>query len=143
MADSRVTDALARTPLFAGVPAKTLKRIAAVTELRDAAAGEAIVTEGRGDRHCCVLISGHVAVPVRGRKRDELGPGDFFGELAILARSSRTATVTAVSATRLAVIDARDFVALVESEPKVALYLLNALARRFEWVTRRPAGEHR
>jgi CRP-like cAMP-binding protein len=119
MADSRVTDALARTPLFAGVPAKTLKRIAAVTELRDA------------------------AVSVRGRKRDELGPGDFFGELAILARSSRTATVTAVSATRLAVIDARDFVALVESEPKVALYLLNALARRFEWVTRRPAGEHR
>jgi CRP-like cAMP-binding protein len=143
MVDSKVVTALSRVPLFAGVPARTVKRIAEVTELRDASPGEAIVSEGRGDRHFYILISGFVAVSVRGRKRNEFGPGDFFGELAILARSSRTATVTAVSATRLAVIDARDFVALVESEPKVALYLLNALARRFEWATRRPAGEGR
>lgn len=137
------TTDLGAAPLFAGLPSRTLRRVSAITEIVEVPAGHVIVREGSNDRRFYVLMSGQADVSVRGRRRDSLGPGEFFGELAILNRSSRSATVTASTRARLAVIDARDFVRLVESEPRVALHLLSSLARRFEWLARRPAGELR
>lgn len=132
---------LARIPLFSCLPARALRRVASVVEIQEYRAGQPIVKEGSYSRYFYVMLDGSAKITVRGRMRDQIGPGDFFGELAILNRSNRSATVTPVEPSSVAAIDARDFTALVEEEPKIALYLLNALARRFEWLTRRPAGE--
>lgn len=132
---------LSEAPLFSGLPSRTLKRIAAVTDIVEVPAGQDIAREGSNDRRFYVILAGEVDVTIRGRKRDRLTAGDFFGELAILNRSARAATVTGATDTTLAVIEARDFTALISSEPRIALHLLNAMARRFEWQARRPAGD--
>jgi voltage-gated potassium channel len=127
--------------LFDGVPARHLRRIEKLVEERDIPKGDPLVREGRYTREFFLIFSGEAAVTVRGRKRDVLGRGNFFGELAILNKTARTATVTALTPMRVGVIDAGDFQKLLEEEPKIALHLLAALARRLEWLTTRPAGK--
>lgn len=103
--------------------------------------GEPLVREGRYTREFFLIFSGSAAVTVRGRKRDVLGPGNFFGEIALLNKTARTATVTALTPMKVGVIDAAHFQELIEEEPKIALHMLAALARRLEWLTTRPAGK--
>ena len=61
-----------------------------------------------------------------------LGPGDWFGEIAILMRSTRTATVTATSPVHLLVISDRAFRRVVETRPRIALHVLRSVAARLE-----------
>lgn len=132
---------LGKIDLFAGVPSRHMRRIAKLVEVREVPKGTEIVREGRFTREFFIIFSGSAAVTVRSRKRDVLSAGNFFGELAILNKSSRSATVTALTGVRLGAIDARDFQSLIEQEPKIALHLLGTLSRRLEWLTTRPAGK--
>lgn len=131
---------IARAPLFEGLGQRQLSRIARLIEPADIAAGEVLVREGTHSRRFFVILRGHAAVTVRGRRRATLSPGEFFGELAILNHGARTATVTSLDRMRLATIEARAFQALLAAEPKIALHLLGSLARRLEHLTTRPAG---
>jgi CRP/FNR family cyclic AMP-dependent transcriptional regulator len=67
-----------------------------------------------------------------GRKLADLGPGDWFGEIAILTYKPRTATVTAISPVRLLVISDRAFRRVVETTPRIALNVLRSVAARLE-----------
>lgn len=124
----RVT-ALESIPIFADLSQASLQRIIDVAGELEAAAGQVLVqprTEGSG---MYVVEEGTVVVE-RGGKTFELGPGEFFGELALLTSSTRTARVRAKTPARLLAISRSEFRNLLESEPKMAICMLETLAKR-------------
>jgi CRP/FNR family transcriptional regulator, cyclic AMP receptor protein len=117
-------------PLFASVSKNGIRSIVSASTEVDVRSGRALVREGDFDRDLYVIMRGEATVTQRGRKLAMLGPGDFFGELAFLERSPRTATVTAATDMRLMVLSHREMAEIVEREPAVARQMLEALARR-------------
>lgn len=133
-------DELVKIDLFADLPPKHLKSIATHVETRSARDGEEIVREGAYSGDFFVIFSGSAEVSVRSKHRMTVGPGEFFGEVAILGHT-QSSTVKALERMELGVIDAKEFFALLESEPKVAVHLAQALILRLEELTVRPAGQ--
>ena len=123
-------DELRRLPPFAGLTDVGLQRLAMrAAELR-AAGGQVLALEGDPGAGMFVVCDGNVEVELRSG-RLELGPGDFFGELALLVDDvARVARVRATSPVRCVSIPRDDFIALVETEPSFALHMLRELARR-------------
>ena len=123
-------DELRRLPPFAGLTDVGLQRLAMrAAELR-AAGGQVLALEGDPGAGMFVLYEGNVEVELRSG-RLELGPGDFFGELALLVDDgARVARVRATTPVRCVSIPRDDFMALVETEPSFALHMLRELARR-------------
>ena len=123
-------DELRRLPPFAGLTDVGLQRLAMrAAELR-AAGGQVLALEGDPGAGMFVLYEGKVEVELRSG-RLELGPGDFFGELALLVDDgARVARVRATTPVRCVSIPRDDFIALVETEPSFALHMLRELARR-------------
>ncbi len=123
-------DELRRLPPFAGLTDVGLQRLAMrAAELR-AAGGQVLALEGDPGAGMFVLYEGNVEVELRSG-RLELGPGDFFGELALLVDDgARVARVRATTPVRCISIPRDDFIALVETEPSFALHMLRELARR-------------
>jgi CRP/FNR family transcriptional regulator, cyclic AMP receptor protein len=117
-------------PLFASVSKNGIRSIVSASTEVDVRSGRALVREGDFDRDLYVIMRGEATVSQRGRKLAMLGPGDFFGELAFLERSPRTATVTAATDMRLMVLSHREMAEIVEREPAVARRMLEALAKR-------------
>ena len=76
------------------------------------------------------MIDGSMRVEQNGKQIARLGPGDFFGEIALVDGGPRTATVTAEEASRLLVVGHREFHALLEQNPEIQLQVLTALAKR-------------
>jgi CRP/FNR family transcriptional regulator, cyclic AMP receptor protein len=123
---------LKRIPLFAECSKAELIEIAICADEREAAEGDRLTEEGRRGREFFVLVEGAVAVRRRGRKLADLGPGDWFGEMAILRYKPRTATATATSPLRVLVISDRNFRRVVETTPRIALKVLRTVAERLE-----------
>lgn len=136
-----LVDKLSLVGLFEDVPKKHLNKIAALVEVREVAKGEELIREGTYTRDFFMVLSGSAEVSIRGRKRDSIGRGEFFGEIALLAKAMRSSTVTSTSPMELAVIGAAEFQELLESEPHIAVYMLGVLARRWEAFSFKPAGE--
>ncbi len=117
-------------PLFAEADDRFLERLAGEFMERHFPAGDTIAEEGEAGRTFIVIESGDVTVTVHGRDVGRLGPGDAFGEMALIDKSARSATVKAdtdVHAYQLPVWSFRPF---VESHPEMAWALLEALAQR-------------
>ena len=110
---------LAGVALFQGCSIAELDSIVSITTLIDVAAGRTLCHEGEGGDECFVLMDGEVEVTVAGEHVSRLGDGDIFGELALLDRRPRTATVTTTRPTRLLVLTRPEFVALMERVPTV------------------------
>ena len=123
---------LKRTALFAQCTKAELTEVALSADEREAAEGDRLTEEGQRGREFFVLVEGSVAVRRGGRKIADLGPGDWFGEIAILTYKPRTATVTATSPVRLLVISDRAFRRVVETTPRIALTVLRSVAERLE-----------
>jgi CRP/FNR family transcriptional regulator, cyclic AMP receptor protein len=123
---------LKRTALFAECTKADLIDVAISADEREAPADARLTEEGRRGREFFLLVEGDVAVRRGGRKVAELGPGDWFGEIAILTYKPRTATVTATSPVRLLVISDRAFRRVVETRPRIALNVLRSVAARLE-----------
>jgi CRP-like cAMP-binding protein len=123
---------LKRTALFAACTKAQLIEVALNADEREARQGDKLTEEGRRGREFFVLVDGAVAVRRGGRKLAELGPGDSFGEIAILTYKPRTATATAISPSRLLVISDRAFRRVVETTPRIALNVLQSVAERLE-----------
>jgi CRP-like cAMP-binding protein len=123
---------LKQTPLFARCTKAELIEVAITADEREAPEGARLTEEGRRGREFFVLIEGAVAVRRGGRKLADLGPGDWFGEIAILTYKPRTATVTAISPVRLLVISDHAFRRVVETTPRIALTVLRSVAERLE-----------
>jgi CRP/FNR family transcriptional regulator, cyclic AMP receptor protein len=123
-------DLIRHTPLFEHCSKKDLKQIALITDELEMPAGRVLIQEGERGREFFVLVSGEAEVRRKGRKVATLGPGSFFGEMALLSKVPRTATVTAVSDVDLLVITDRAFVDLLDRVPEIWLKVARALADR-------------
>ena len=123
---------LGRTALFAECTKAELIEVAISADEREAPEGDRLTEEGRSGREFFVLVEGAVAVTSGGRQLADLGPGDWFGEIAILRYKPRTATVTTTSPVRLLVIGDRAFRRVVEATPRIALKVLRSVAERLE-----------
>jgi CRP/FNR family cyclic AMP-dependent transcriptional regulator len=121
---------LKKVPLFAGCSKGELRELALVADEIDLKEGRTLVREGQPGREFFVLVDGSVRVSRGGRKLADLGPGDWFGEIALLTNTPRTATVTATSPIRVLVVTDRSFRQLVERIPKIALKVLASVGER-------------
>jgi CRP-like cAMP-binding protein len=121
---------LKNVPLFANVPEKQLKSIAEEMTERKFGDGTELTAEGRGGVGFFVIESGSARVTVDGQDRRTLGPGDYFGEIALIDGGLRTATVTATADGVAYGLTPWQFRPLVETHAEIAWPLLEAMARR-------------
>jgi CRP-like cAMP-binding protein len=116
-------------PLFADLERDELARLANSFKERTYGAGDTVATEGGGAAGFFLIADGRAKVSVHGRERGELGPGDYFGEVALIDEGARTATITAETDLRCYGLTPWEFRPLVETNASVAWKLLQALAR--------------
>lgn len=127
---SAPVDVLKKVPLFQGLDDKSLKRLAETFVERSFVAGQELTAEGSGGVGFFVIESGEARVTVDGEERRTLGPGDYFGEVALLDAGLRTATVTATSDGKMYGLTPWQFRPLVEETAAIAWPLLQAMAKR-------------
>ncbi len=127
---------LERTPIFSQLTKRDLNALAQTARQRKYATGEVIVKEGGDAVGCFIVASGEVEV-VKGLDSPDqkevlatLGPGDFFGEMAIIDDSPRSATVRAINDTECIAITRWDFMAEVRTRPDIAIQMLPILVKR-------------
>jgi CRP-like cAMP-binding protein len=121
---------MAGVPLFSRLSKKQLARIATLADEVDLPSGKVLAAEGARGREFFVLLEGTADVRQDTRPLPALGPGDFFGEIALVADVPRTATVTAASPVRALVITDRAFRQLLRSSPEIQGKVLEAVAMR-------------
>lgn len=121
---------LAAVPLFADCSKRELKAVAESADEVVVPAGYDLTKEGASGREFVVIVEGAADVRRRGRKVNELGNGDFLGEIALVTGAPRTATVTTTSPTRALVIAAPSFRTLLRNTPSMQMKVLDALASR-------------
>jgi CRP-like cAMP-binding protein len=121
---------LKKVPLFASCSRAELRELAQVADEIDLRSGRILVREERPGREFFVLIDGTVRVTRKGRKLNELGAGDWFGEIALLTNAPRTATVTTTSPIRVLVVTDRAFRQVVEKMPAIAIKVLASVGER-------------
>lgn len=119
---------LKKVPLFADLDGRELQQIASSMRERRFGAGDTVTQEGAGGAGFFVVESGQAEVTVDGQPRGSIGPGDYFGEIALLTGSDRTATITASSDMLCYGMTPWDFRPLVESNSAIAWKLLTAMA---------------
>jgi CRP/FNR family cyclic AMP-dependent transcriptional regulator len=119
---------LKNIPLFADVPDDKLLKVATFASLESAVEGKVIIREGGAANAFYAIEDGTVKVERDGRHIADLGPGDVFGEQALLEKSERSATVTATSPVRLIKIDHWEIPRIKQSMPEV----LTELQRKVE-----------
>lgn len=123
-------DLIRRVPLFSSVSKTELAEVASIADEIDLPEGKVLIREGDEGREFFVLIEGSAQVERGGRHVAKLGPGDFFGEIALIAKTPRNATITTTSPVRALVITDRAFRALLDHSPKIQVAVLLALAER-------------
>jgi CRP-like cAMP-binding protein len=120
---------LADVPLFCALAKKDLQAVARNAELLEVEAGKVVVTEGAAGSEFYVILDGRARVERHGRQVALLGPGGFFGDLALLDRAPRNASVIAETRLELAKVGQRAFDNLLDV-PGFSKKLLAGLARR-------------
>ncbi len=138
MAD--VVESLSRVPLFAGIEREKLSRLASQMAERSFSEGESATEEGKGGAAFWVIEEGEATVAIKGEMVRTLGPGDYFGEIAMLDEGVRTATVTAATDMRCRGMAPWEFRAFVDENPDAAWSMLQALALRLRQSEERHAG---
>lgn len=130
---------LQNVPLFAELGKKDIGRVAKIMVPRTASAGEVIIKENDQAAGFFIISSGKVQV-VRGdgtpdaEVLNELGPGDFFGEMALFEGFPRVATVKAIEDTELMAMTRWDFTAEMKNHPEIAVSMLPVLVKRLREV---------
>jgi CRP/FNR family cyclic AMP-dependent transcriptional regulator len=131
---------LAGVALFEGCSKKELEKVAAAGDEILMTAGSVIVDQGQTGREAFVVLSGSVQVTRSKRKVADLGPGAVVGELSLLDHGPRTATVTCVTDCELLVIDQRNFRAVLQEVPTMAVKLLATIAGRIRDLDKKYYG---
>lgn len=125
-----IASALAHVPLFSGISAESMDRLAAVTGELDFEPGQFIVLQGQVGTGLYVILDGSARVVRGSEELAQLGPTDFFGELSVIDQQPRSASVQAVEPTRCLALASWDLLDLLESDPKLALNMIRGLATR-------------
>jgi CRP-like cAMP-binding protein len=129
MGDAKL-DYLRETSLFSTLDRKDLALVAEITTEVQVPAGTVLVHEGHIGHDAFVVVEGTVAVSIGGQQVATLGPGEMVGELSLLLREVRQATVTAATDVNLLVIEPNHFDELLDRVPAICRQLVVSLARR-------------
>lgn len=130
MAADRKLQLLSNVKMFSALTKKELAMVAKASDLIKVPAGTEVVKELEAGHEFYLIVSGAAVVRRGGRKLASLGPGNYFGEMALLDRGPRTATVVTEEASELLVLGQREFMAILDQVPPVAHKLLVHLAER-------------
>lgn len=136
--DPRV-DLLRNVPLFSGCTDKQVAFIVTRVEDVDVPAGRVLCTEGTTGGEFFVVVSGTASVTRSGKVIGSMGAGDFFGEIALIDRGVRSATVTASSPMRVLVLGISQFQDVLQQDPDMARQLLYAVTKRLRALATLPA----
>jgi CRP/FNR family cyclic AMP-dependent transcriptional regulator len=126
-----------KVPLFSDLDDRELRQIAQSMKERTFSAGDTVTEEGKGGVGFFVIDDGSATVSVGGDARGKLGPGDYFGEIALIADIDRTATITADDDLRCYGMTFWDFRPLVENNASIAWKMLQAMAQRLKQAEQR------
>jgi CRP/FNR family transcriptional regulator, cyclic AMP receptor protein len=132
--------ALQRHPLFSGLPLESIERLSTYTSSRAYPRGATIFTKGDPGTSLFAVCSGTVRIAVPSRDgRDAVfnlvKGGEIFGEIAVLDGRPRTAVATAMTDCKLVVIDRRDVAGMLDSQPEIALKLIEVLCARLRYTS--------
>ena len=133
-------DLIQRVPLFADLGRREVEQIAASMKERNFGEGETLTVEGRGGVGFFVIEDGEARVTVHDEERAKLGPGAYFGEIALITEGSRTATITADSSMRCWGMTMWDFRPLVEGNAQLSWKMLQAMAKQLHAAEARAAA---
>ena len=117
-------------PLFSALSKRDLKTVEQAADRIEVPAGREVVSEGRTGHEFFLILDGKASVTRDNRKVADLGPGDYFGEMAVLDQGPRTATVVADTDMNLLVLGQREFAGLISTVPGLAGKLMRSLAGR-------------
>jgi CRP-like cAMP-binding protein len=137
---SRRQEALARAPLFASLSKRHLRSLARATAISTYAEGAEIVREGTSGGGFFVILDGRAKVVRENRTLARLSTGDFFGEISLLDGDPRTATVTTETEVACLSLAGRDFLRVLDREPRLGRTMLRELARRIRKLEQLPVG---
>jgi CRP/FNR family cyclic AMP-dependent transcriptional regulator len=121
---------LEKVSMFSALNKKELGKLASVAQERRVDSGTVLTKEGEPGDEFFVVAEGLARASIGGREVGSIPAGSFFGELSLLDRGPRTATVTAELPTRLVVINARDFGRVLDEVPAISLKMMKGLATR-------------
>ena len=121
---------LGKVPMFSGASRKELGLVAQAGDEIQIPAGQVLMEEGRQGHEFFLILEGDAVVKRRGKKVANLGPGQYFGELALLHRGPRSATVTAESDLVVLVLAQREFSGVLDAVPALGRTMLASMARR-------------
>ena len=130
MARNGKVDLMRRVPLFAKLKGKSLQEVASIADEIDLPKGKEMARQGDRGREFFILLEGEAEVRKDGRRVNTLTEGEFFGEIALVTKMPRTASVTAKTDVQVLVITERDFGALLKRSPEVGRQVAEALAER-------------
>ena len=135
MGSKEIVSQLAKVPLFSDCSQRDLQTISRVVKDIDHPAGTVIAREGDPGVGLFVIVEGSADVSIGGKKKASVGPGEFFGEIALLDGGPRTATVTATSDVRLLGLTEWVFRGLMQEHPSIGVKTLQAMAGRLRQAT--------
>jgi CRP/FNR family cyclic AMP-dependent transcriptional regulator len=136
VAQQDATSRLAKVPIFSECTKRELTIIGRAAKEVSHAEGTVIAREGERGVGLFLILEGQCKVTIGGKTKAKLGPGDFFGEVALLDGGPRTATVTALTPVRLVGITGWVFRGLLMEHPSIALKTLEAVAGRLRAVSK-------
>jgi CRP-like cAMP-binding protein len=125
---------LKRVPLFERCSRRELEEIGKIADELDFREGKELTREGAAGREFFVIVEGSAEVTQRGRRVRTLSDGDFFGEISLITRMPRSATVTTVSPLHALVVTDRSFRSLLQRNGDIQRKVLDALAERLETI---------
>ena len=125
---------ISKVPLFSGLSKRELARVGSIADEIDFQEGKVLIREGERGREFFILLEGSAEVRRDGKLLATHKAGKFFGEIALVSKLPRVATVTTTSAVRALVINEHDFRALLKQSPQISLKVLEAVASRLPTV---------
>jgi CRP-like cAMP-binding protein len=133
---SFITEHIAAVPMFSACTNKELQAISRLATELDVSAGRVLTKQGAPGNEFMIVLEGSATATKNGRKVATFGPGDYFGEIALLDPGERTATITADTPMLLAVIGPGEFASMLEEAPTLARKIMRGLARRLRELDR-------
>ena len=130
-------DLLRNVPLFAGLDDKHLDQLSDEFSQRTFSPGDTLTTEGEGGRTFFVIENGEATVSVGGHEVGTMGPGDSLGEISLIDRQPRSASITAKTDITAYMLPIWSFRPIVESSPEMLWTLLEGLAGRLRTAEQR------
>jgi len=130
MATDEKLELLKTVPMFAMCNPREVERLGMLVDEVDLPGGRVLFKQGDTAHELFIVVSGQVRVERDGKVLANSGPGEFFGEIALIAGGPRTATVTCVTDCRLLVLGRREFHSLMDEFPALKMRVLETLAKR-------------